>query len=197
MTTTTVRSNRLRRRARRGMTILELTISLSIAATVMSSVFGSFIFLARSSLISTAYSGMDAEARTGLEIFGRDVRMAREIQNPGNVLLENSITLLIPTSTTTTKLVTYTYDPETKVFYRNRGQSDERELIRGVEVFVLKHFSIREDASTGLPDEAVNVAETKQVQIQLRAERTGAARAKATNNVISARYILRNKFVGS
>ena len=145
MTTTTVLSNRpvrrLRQRARRGMTIIELTISLSIAATVMSSVFASFIFLARSSIISTAYSGMDSEARTGLEIFGRDIRMARDIQNPGGVLMQNTITLLIPTGTTTTKTVTYTYDPGTRIFYRNRGQSDERALIRGVDVFVLKSLS--------------------------------------------------------
>ncbi|MBE2212322.1 MAG: hypothetical protein IAE82_00510 [Opitutaceae bacterium] len=176
------------------MSLVELVISMAIAATVASSVFGSFLLLARSSLIGAAYVDMDREARAGLEIFARDVRSADNV----DTFTANGVRLHLPAfGTTPAQWVTYSYDPTAKSFYRNRGAAGERELLRGIEVFILKRYSIQQNALTGEPLEATNNLETKQIQVQLRAMRTGAARATATNNVISARYILRNKIVSN
>lgn len=185
---------RARNRRRRGVTLIELIVALSISTFALAAIIGSFLFIARSSLLSQAYSGMDTEARIGLEIFGRDARMA--IQVNGSTLATDRVSFLVPTSRTATATVTYEYDAATKIFYRNRGMADERELIRGVDVFVLNYYTIVEDPSTGLPEAASVPSEAKQVQIQLRALREGVSRATATNNVISARYVLRNNFQG-
>jgi hypothetical protein len=161
---------------------------------VASSVFGSFLFLARSSLISASYVEMDREARTGLELFARDARAADDVDE----FTANSVKLHIPaTGSTPAQWVTYLHDPATGEFHRNRGLSDARVLLRGIQVFSLKRYSLRQDAATGRPLEATNDLETKQIQVQLRAARVGAARATVTNNVISARYILRNKVVSN
>lgn len=197
MTTTTARfesaSRQSRSRFRRGVTMVELMIAMGISATVMSSVVASFLFLARSSLLTTAYSGMDREARTGLEIFAREVRMASGISD----FSANGMLLQIPSGPSGPYSVNYTYVPANKTFYRNYGVAGQRALMTGVEVFVLKRYSLQQDLVTGLPREATNDLETKQLQIQLRSVRVGAARATATNNVISARYILRNKVVSN
>jgi type II secretory pathway component PulJ len=176
------------------MTLVELMISMGIVATVASSVFGSFLFLTRSSLISASYVEMDGEARAGLEIFARDVRSADNVSN----FTANGVRVHLPAvGTTPAQWVAYSYDSSTGEFYRNRGAGDERVLLRGVEVFSLKRFSLQQDSVTGRPLAATNDLETKQLQVQLRAVRVGAARATATNNVISARYILRNKVVSN
>lgn len=196
MTTSTAasRNRRLRRsRSRRAMSMVELIFAMAISATVASSVFGSFLLLARSSLISAAYVEMDGEARAGLEIFARDVRAADNVSN----FTANGLQVHLPAlGSAPAQWVTYSYDPDDRCFYRNRGGAGERVLLRGIEVFVLKRYSLQQDVS-GQPIEASNDLETKQLQIQLRAIRAGAARATATNNVISARYIMRNKIVSN
>jgi len=196
MTTSTAASERtrLRARARRGLTVVELVVSMGIAATVMASVFGSFLFLARSTMISASYAEMDTEARNGLELFAREVRMADDIAD----FTATGMRLHIPAvGATPARWVSYSYDPTSQNFIRNAGQPGARAVVRGIDIFILKRYSLRVDSITGQPMEATNNLETKQLQIQLRAVRAGAARAAATNNVISARYILRNKIVGN
>jgi len=197
MTTSTAASDRSpsrRPRTRLGFTTVELVVSMGIAATVMASIFGSFLFLARSSLLTASYADMDREARFGLEIFARDVRMADNIAD----FSANSMRLHIPAvGSSPERWVTYSYDATSRDFIRNPGQPGARAIVRGIDVFILKRYSLRQHALTGQPMEATNDLETKQLQIQLRAVRAGAARATVTNNVISARYIMRNKIVGN
>jgi hypothetical protein len=90
--------------------------------------------------------------------------------------------------------VRYEYFPAYKAFYREYGTPGERVLITGIDTFVLKRFSMALGMD-GQPMETSNDLEVKQLQIQLRAQRSGVGRATATNNVISARYVLRNKVV--
>lgn len=199
MTTSIAASDRsrlqgMRARSRRAVTMVELMISMGIAGMLASSVFGSFLLLTRSSLISASYVEMDGEARAGLEIFARDVRSADNVAN----FTANGVRLHLPAlGTSPAQWVAYSYDPSTGEFYRNRGVSGGRVLLRGIQVFSLKRFSLQQDSVTGRPLAATNDLETKQLQVQLRAVRVGAARATATNNVISARYILRNKVVSN
>lgn len=187
MTTITANSREgaLRRAATRGVTLVELVVGMSISAVVMAAIFGSFNFLARSSLLTVSYAEMDLQARVGLETLARDVRMASDIQN----VTANGMTLVVPNLASP---VRYDFVPAKQSFYRNYGQPGEKRLISGIDQFVLKLYSINRDA-LGQPLETTNLSEVKQLQIQLREVRAGAARATVTNNVISARYVLRNK----
>lgn len=151
----------------------------------LTAVIGSLIFVGRSCVATTDYADMDTEARFALETFAREVRMADQISN----FSTNGCTLRVVTSSSN-YTVTYTYVPLTRAFYRNYGTGSQSILIRGVDTFTLKRYTLLQTA-------AVNDLETKQLQLELRSIRSGAARAFASNNVISARFIMRNKAVSN
>lgn len=183
MTTIIARSRA--RVSRRGLTLVELLIAMTLAAMLMSAVMSSFLFLSRGTIASTDYAEMDLEARTALEQFAREARMANGVSN----FTANHVTLSVEDGTNV-YTVDYTHVPADGAFYRAYGTAGERVLIKGVERFALKRFTL-------LGDPATNDLETKLLQLDLRAVRTGPAKAFASNNVISARYILRNKTVSN
>ena len=88
------------------------------------------------------------------------------------------------------RTVNYTHVPADRTFYRNYGTPNEKVLIQGVTEFALRPFTL-------IQTDATNALETKLLQLDLTAERTGPARALATNNVISARFVMRNKIVAN
>jgi prepilin-type N-terminal cleavage/methylation domain-containing protein len=184
MTTTTGASDSTRLR-RRGFTLTELLVSMALAMMVLAAVFSSLIFVTRSCLATTDYAGMDGEAREGLERFSREVRMADGVSS----FSTTGIRLHVPTSSSS-YWVNYTYVPQDRIFYRAYGTASQEALITGVETLTLKRYTL-------LQTPANNDLETKQLQLELRAVRTGPAQAFASNNVISARFILRNKVVSN
>jgi hypothetical protein len=136
---------------------------------------------------------MDGQARSGLETFAREVRMASAVSN----FSANGVTLTVPASSGT-YTIAYTYVPATKTFYRGYGTSGQTALITDIESgsFSLKRYAIIDDPDNpGFPKPAINDLETKQLQLELRSVRGGSAKASASNNVVSARYVLRNKIV--
>jgi prepilin-type N-terminal cleavage/methylation domain-containing protein len=175
------------RRARAGFSVVELMIAMTISSMALAAVLSTVTFVARSTVSTTDYADMDREARSGLEIFARDVRMAQGVLN----FTANSVTLDVVRSSGTSA-VPYTYVPSRKTFYRFYGTSAEQALITNIESFRLSRYSIALDVN-GQPTEATQDIETKQIQLELRSVRSGPAKAFASNNVVSARYILRNK----
>jgi len=160
-------------------------ISMGLASVALAAVLSSFIFLMRSSLSTTDYAGMDQEARAALETFAQEVRMADAVVN----FSTNSVTLNVPTASSS-YTVNYTYVPTLKAFYRAYATAGQKLLVKGVDRFSLNRFTLQQTVAT-------NNLETKQIQLELRAARSGPAQAFASNNVISARYILRNKIVSN
>jgi hypothetical protein len=55
-----------------------------------------------------------------------------------------------------------------------------------VEALTLRRFNLLHNAAS-------NDLETKQIQLDARTVRSGGGKFRATNNVISARFIMRNK----
>jgi prepilin-type N-terminal cleavage/methylation domain-containing protein len=182
---TTTAAFRTNRPGCQGFTLTELLVSMALASMVLAAVFSSLIFVTRSCLATTDYSGMDGEAREGLEKFSREVRMADGVSN----FTTNGVRLHVPTASSS-YWVNYTYVPTDGTFYRAYGTAGQEALITGVERFTLKRYTL-------LQTPANNDLETKQLQLELRAVRSGPAQAFASNNVISARYILRNKVVSN
>ena len=183
MTTSTAASKSRLRRA--GFSLVEMLIATTIAGVAMGAVLSSVLFIGRTCISTTDYTDMDAEARRALETFGRDVRMAQDINGYSN----NGATLTLPTNSGTTT-VTYSYNPGNKTFYRNYGASNQTALIRNIASFSLKRYTLQQTP-------AANDLETKQLQLELRSVRSGPARASASNNVISARFIMPNKAVSN
>jgi prepilin-type N-terminal cleavage/methylation domain-containing protein len=186
MTITTQRAS-LHSSSRRksGFTLPELLITLVVSSIILAAVFSSYIFLAKSCISIMDYSEMDTEARNSLEIFSREVRQAQDISG----FSINGCTLEVP-MLGSSYTVAYTYVPADKTFYRAYGTSNQKELITGIEAFSLQRFNLKHLT-------AANDLETKQLQLDVRSERSGNPKFSASNNVLSARFIMRNKQVSN
>lgn len=169
----------------RGFTLVEVLIGASLSTVILAGVLMTFLFLGRSGANLQNYSDMEAEARRGLELFAQDVRQASAITWNSEV----SVTLTVNAAA-----ITYAYDSAQRVFFRNGFR-----LINGVTpgTFSLTGYNLNGIAlnTTNAAQRLVANTATKQLQLSLQATRTSTTVVDATNTVLSARFILRNKQV--
>ena len=180
-----------------GFSLVELTVAAGISGFVLAGILTAFVMLGRSGYSAANYSTMETEARRALETFSQEARMASNIKWNGS----SSITLTVVNSSGTYD-VTYVYDATTtgdtpQCFYRLLGASTSTSpkliLVRGISDFAFRRYKV----VNGVDYSAISDLETKQIQITLRAIRTGATTVAATNAVLSARVVLRNKKVST
>jgi hypothetical protein len=162
----------------------------SIGSFVLLGVLSTFLFLGRSGANISNYHEMEQHALRGLEYFAQDTRQASEL----NWNHAASVSILVKGAT-----ITYAFDSSTRTFSRTLGGTTSV-LLSGITDFTFSGYMIT-DGAVDLSDlstaakRASASAITKQIQISLRASRTSATVATATNTVLSARFILRNKRV--
>jgi len=193
MTTSTPSARRSRAR---GFTLVEVLIAATLSTFVLAAVLSSFLFLSRTGFRASAYSEMESEMRRGLETVSRDIRNASDVRWNSS----QSITLTVNGAP-----VTYAYDGDAasatyRSFYRASGDAGSAQprtvLIRSLEPdFTFRRYKVVQPEVSD--NTATNDAETKQLQLVLRASRTNIATAGASNSVVSSRYVLRNKQVAN
>jgi prepilin-type N-terminal cleavage/methylation domain-containing protein len=171
-----------RRTARAGFTLVEVLIASGLAAFILTAVLTTFLFLGRSGVNVQNYNDMEAQSRRSLEQFAQDVRQASSITWTSST----DVTLVVDSAN-----VRWSFASAT--FSRTAGGST-RAMITGITTFSFKAYSIT-GVEISLSDLAAAGRQTKQLQISLEAARTNRTVARATNLVLSARYILRNKRV--
>ena len=165
-------------------------VGATLASLVLTGVTSTFLFLGRSAANISNYSEMETEARNGLEYFAQDTRQASDLQWDS----ASSVTLTVNGS-----LVTYSYSSANATFSR-ADSSSTRVLVEGVSEFAFSGYMITgatvntADLSTAAKRDAASDV-TKQLQVYLKAPRSSVTVTTATNTVLSARYILRNKRV--
>lgn len=163
-------------------------VASGLASFVLAAVLTMFLFLGRSSTNLRNYSDMESQARKSLELFAEDTRQASSVSWTS----ASSLTLVV-----NSVAVTYAYNSGTKAFTRAAGGSTTT-LLTGITEFSFLAYTITgasiSDFSTAAARTVANNS-TKQVQISLSAARTTQTVTRATNIVLSARYVLRNKRV--
>lgn len=198
MTTTTrlpgrdaAAAHRAPARKRRGFTLVEIMIGATISSFILAGVLSAYLFIVRSGVNLGNYSEMESQARSALELFAEDTRQASSITWNSR----HSVTLVVSGNP-----VVYQYDASAGTFQRVvAGQT--RTLLRGIQSFEYRAYSIASASSgTELPlataaDLTAAGKSTKQLQLSLTAARTNQTVTRATNTVLSARFILRNKKV--
>jgi len=152
-------------------------------------------------LIAAARLQVEAQTRRALDTFGQDVRKATDIHWNS----AQSVTLSVATATNATTQVTYTYDATAGTdtsgcFYRQLGDTTSLlpkfVLIRQVASdFAFRRYKLENASNPTADNTATTDLETKQLEIVLRATRTGSTTVAANQSALSARYILRNKRV--
>lgn len=190
MTTTTPSPARKARRRQRGISLVEVMIGSVLAAIILTAVLSMFLFLGRSSANIINYSEMEAEARQGLELFAQDTRQASDLVWNS----DSSVTLTVNGAA-----ITYSYSSGAGTFVRKTA-SNSTVLMDGISSFGFTGYKITGAAidmsDLGTAAKRTSASEvTKQIQLYVRASRTTTTVTTATNTVLSARYILRNKRV--
>lgn len=188
---------------RRGFTLVEVLISTTLSAFILAGILSTFLFMGRSGANLSNYSDMESQARKALEMFAEDTRQASSINwNSGN-----SVTLTVNSSPvvyqydsgnfvrrvpgSSTILVTGIQAPVARIsdtdtvctpFFRGY-------TVSGTELLAVQYASPSAAALSGAS------TNTKQLQISFEAIRRTRTVAAASNLVLSARFILRNKIV--
>ncbi len=176
------------RRPRAGFTLVEVIIGATLGTIILAGVLTTFLFLGRSGVNVQNYNDMESQARKSLELFAEDVRQASAIAWSSST----TVTLTVNTAP-----VIYTYDSGAGTFYR-RDATGTRALLTGVTSFTFKAYTITGAEITDFSTSTARTAaskNTKQLQLTLEAARARTTLATATNTVLSARFILRNKVI--
>jgi len=175
-----------RRRRRGGFILVEIIISSTLAVFVLLSILVAFLFIGRSAANLRNYIDMETQARKALELFAQDTRQASAVAWAS----AENVTLLVNGAT-----VTYAYANGTLT---RTGGGTSANLITGITSFSFLAYTISGAAITDFSSDTARTsanAKTKQIQISLSAARTTQTVTTATNMVLSARYVLRNKVV--
>ena len=172
-----------------AFTLVEVMVGATLASFILAGVLSTFLFMGRSGANLQNYSDMEAQARKALETFAEDVRQASAITWASST----TITLNVNSAS-----IDYAYDSATRVFAR-RAAGVTTTLITGITAgtFSFKSYNVAgaELALVTAANLTAAGSSTKQLQISLEASRTSQTVMSATNLVLSARYILRNKIV--
>ncbi len=194
MTTITLSPGRESSGSRRGFTLVEVMIGATLGSFILLGVLTTFLFLGRSGANLRNYSDMESQARKALEYFAEDTRQA----SAATWASSTSVTLSFPTVSgyTTPAAVTYSYLSGN--FTRQVGSGTPTTLLSGITAFNFVVYTITGTAITDFSSaSALTTANntTKQIQLSLSAARSTQTVSTATNIVLSARYVLRNKSV--
>jgi prepilin-type N-terminal cleavage/methylation domain-containing protein len=196
ITLSPARPDRLERRparpARAGFTLVEVLISSTLASFILAGVISTFLFLGRSGANIQNYNDMESQARRALEQFAQDTRQASSITWKSTESVELTVD---------GNKVTYTHAAgnfNRTIVEPAYPSGNTRTILSGITSFSFKAYTITGTEITGIGGTTTLAAAsqtTKQLQISLHASRTSQTVSTATNTVLSARFILRNKRV--
>lgn len=187
MTTITPSPARKPHSLTRGFTLVELMIGAGLSSFILAGVLSSFLFIGRSGANVQNYNDMESQARKALESFAEDTRQA------SGIVWNSAVSVGLTVNGAT---VTYAYDSAAKTFSRTAA-STTRTLVSGITSFNFSAYNISGTALSlaSAADLTAANGTTKQLQISLEAARTSTTVVAATNTVLSARFIMRNKKV--
>ncbi|MGZ0657203.1 PulJ/GspJ family protein [Coraliomargarita sp. W4R53] len=180
------------RSSRRGYTLVELIVSTGLLGMVMVSMVSTFIVFASGSTGVAAYTQMSRQSRKALEYFSRDIRSASDVTSAS----QYDLIINIPEDEYYDGgTVQYTLDEDLGIFSRVVRDkldvvSSNEILLDGVEQFTFGFFD-----PLGQPlDHATEslLLSIKSVQIDSEMVRS-VSRSEATDYIISARFMMRNR----
>ena len=194
------------RSSKSGFSLAEVMVAVTISAFVLTSAYAAIISLAKGTESLVNYTEMNGQSRVALEIFGRDARATSEVYHYGT----NRFTLLREIwngSSYVDRFVTYIYVPEAGTFSRVErsvsiikgervpGIEMEREiLLYDVEELNMAYFRLYDPEIKDFDPVARTIPEVKHVQIEAKLLRN-VLNSENTNYIISARFMMRNKYV--
>lgn len=182
--TTTIALSSSRKSRSGGFTLAEVLVAVTLSGLVLSIAVGSLLFLTKSTAGLGNYQEMNMNSRFALETFASDARMTVDVVSFG----ATSVTLKVYNSSGSTDTIVYSFDEVSGLFNRTRnGQTSV--LLRDVESVSLSYFTLRRAVAT-------TALEVKEIQL-IAEMRRDVLSVRNTNEIISARYMMRNRAVSS
>ena len=162
---------------------MEVLVSAALGAIILAGVLSTFVFFCRTGVRLGHYSEMEGQARVLMQRFGRDARQA-------SAAVWNTASSL--TLTVEGRSVTYAYDAARRRLTRATGGTTQ---VMAHDVSALRFAAYALDGSELSLADSLGTASTstKMVQLDLDLSRNTASSANATAQLLSARYVLRNK----
>lgn len=172
-------------------------VSSALAGIVLAGVLAAVIMITRSGYLLNNYIDMEKQARAAMETIAVDARVTESISwhRDSDTSPLDGITLNPPSASGAS--VRYDYDSANGTLTRTEGTTT-RVLITGIQSLTFSAYKYAD--ATGI--EMINPSATtinnlngvtKMLQISLSSIRSRTSLVDATNNVVSARYVLRNK----
>lgn len=159
-------------------------LAISIGSLVIAGATFSLNLWARSSVSLGNYTDMSGSCRRALDVFASDVRMANGVSSS----TASGFTFTAYDSTNSTVTVSYDYDTVTKELTRTYDGTSQV-LLDDVSLFGFSYFDLNRTATT-------NALSVKEVQIEAILQRA-VLTIDNTDEIISARFMLRNRRVSS
>ena len=188
--------------------MVEIMIGSTIGGFVLLAMLTTFLFLGRSGANIQNYIDMESQARKGLELFAQDTRQASAITwNSGTditltvdgLYLRYYYSSTAPSGTPVLRgNYFYRLPPAASAPSIPTTPARNTLLISGITSFSYKAYNISGTEITDFSSAAALTSAgkaTKQLQLSLESSRTSTTVVAATNSVLSARFILRNKRV--
>ena len=172
-------------RPQHGFSLVELMVSMTISVIVLAGVVSAFLFLGRTGMGIEQYSDIQNQGQSTLQYFGQDCRQATDAVWTD----DDTLTLTVDGSP-----VTYVFSQADGTLRRNNGASSWV-MLDGVSVFDFEAFDIDANALNIASSPSLASNATKMIQIEVTLSRSAKTTAGATGQVISARFVLRNKKV--
>ena len=167
-----------------GFTLAEVLVAISLAGMVLAFSVGSLVFLARTSKGTWNYQEMNVQSRFALEKFASDARMTADV----NTASSSQVSLEVYNSDGSTTTVVYQFIDDRDVFVRIVGGVEEV-LLEDVDTLDLKYYTLRRELTTSR-------LAVKEIQLEAVMQREVLS-ATNTNEIISARFMMRNRSVSS
>jgi YD repeat-containing protein len=174
-------------------------IAATLAAVVLVGVLATALTITRSGYLLVNYIDMERQARHALETFAVDARVTESVEwtRASETAPLTAIKLIQPSGTQ----ITYTYDQAKQTLVRSTPGATSMTLITGIQSFSFTAYKYKNASGPEPIATTTNLTqmanETKMVQLSLSALRTRSALADATNTVVSARFVLRNRIIAN
>ncbi len=178
-----MKANRARQN-RRAFTVVELMLAVTIGGIVLAGAATSINLWARSSMAVGNYADMSGSCRRALDTFATDVRMANDV----SVATASTFSFTAFDSGTGSVAVSYAFDNVNKTLTRTYD-GVSRVILEDVDQFGLSYADLTLSATT-------NPLSVKVVQIRAILQKK-VLNLNNTDEIISARFMLRNRRVSS
>ena len=167
--------------SRRGLTLVEILITMSLLTLTLAMVLPSLSFLMQSNYVLGNTTELTKQSRQFVDVFGVDLRSAINVTEAA----ANKVVLVVNDPDYNENTVTYSYDADARIVSKVVDSGNPMTLLSNVHGFQFT-YSDSKNAAT------INNLEIKKIEVKMELKQSVLQRNQELLHK-SARFILRNR----